>query len=55
MTIQGMCRDIGISTPSFFRFLSGNVGIGLDHADRIAQAVGVPLADLIKDSKVKSK
>jgi transcriptional regulator with XRE-family HTH domain len=48
MTVQGMCRDIGISAPSFFRFLSGKSGIGLDHADRIAGGIGVPLSDLLK-------
>ena len=55
MTITELAEKVVTSRPSISFILSGDEGVTLDRAERIAKAVGYNLSDLLsKDFKKKS-
>ena len=54
MTITEVAEKVGTSRPSISFILSGDEGVSLDRAERIAKAVGYNLSELLsKDFKKK--
>ena len=50
MTHQQLADAAGVRRTSISKILSGIEGVSLDRADRLAQAVGIPLSDLISSN-----
>lgn len=47
LSIQELANLVGTARPNMSRILSGGEGLSLDRAERMAEALGVPLTTLI--------
>lgn len=50
LTITELAERISTSRPGMSRILSGDDGVTLDRAERIAKALKIPLSELISEN-----
>lgn len=50
LTITQLADECGTSRPGLSRILSAKDGVTLDRADRIADALGLPLRELLSEN-----
>lgn len=51
MTITEFAEQVGTSRPSMSRILSGEDGVTIDRAERIAIALNLPLRKLLSENR----
>ena len=52
ITVTGLASSSGIGRPGLSRILNGHEGITLERAEKIAEALGVELSELIAKEAV---
>jgi transcriptional regulator with XRE-family HTH domain len=54
LTIQDLANLTGIARPNLSKILSSKENVTLDRAERIANALGISLSDLLREPAVSS-